>query len=59
MDIMKILITGVKGFIGHHLFNFLSEEGHEVYGIDNLNKYYDVKLKKERLNLFDLNTLKQ
>ena len=32
---MKILITGVKGFIGHHLFNFLSEEGHEVYGIDN------------------------
>ena len=35
MDIMKILITGVKGFIGHHLFNFLTEEGHEVYGIDN------------------------
>ena len=32
---MKILITGVKGFIGHHLFNFLTEEGHEVYGIDN------------------------
>jgi len=32
---MKVLITGVKGFIGHHLYNFLSEEGHEVYGIDN------------------------
>ena len=32
---MKILITGVKGFIGHHLYNFLSEEGHDVYGIDN------------------------
>ncbi len=30
-----ILITGVKGFIGHHLYNFLTEQGHEVHGIDN------------------------
>lgn len=47
---MKILITGTAGFIGYHLANKLLMTGHEVVGIDNLNNYYDVNLKKLRLN---------
>lgn len=47
---MKILITGVAGFIGFHLAQRLLAEGMQVYGIDNLNEYYDVSLKKARLN---------
>lgn len=46
---MKILITGVAGFIGYHLAQRLLQEGMEVIGIDNLNDYYDVSLKKARL----------
>ena len=46
---MKVLITGVAGFIGYHLALRLVDEGHEVLGIDNLNKYYDVQLKLDRL----------
>lgn len=46
---MKILITGVAGFIGFHLATRLLAEGNQVYGIDNLNSYYDVSLKKARL----------
>lgn len=45
----KILITGVAGFIGFHLAKKLLNEGHQVFGIDNLNDYYDVNLKKSRL----------
>ena len=47
---MKILVTGVAGFIGFHLGKRLLEEGHTVIGLDNLTPYYDVKLKKDRLN---------
>jgi UDP-glucuronate 4-epimerase len=47
---MAILITGVAGFIGYHLAQRLLAEGKQVYGIDNLNNYYDVALKKARLN---------
>ncbi|MFS0516949.1 NAD-dependent epimerase [Nostoc sp. UIC 10607] len=47
---MKILITGVAGFIGFHLAQRLLTEGIQVYGIDNFNNYYDVSLKKARLN---------
>lgn len=46
---MQILVTGVAGFIGFFLAKRLLEEGFEVYGIDNLNDYYDVNLKKARL----------
>lgn len=47
---MKILITGAAGFIGFHLVKRLCLEGHQVYGIDSLNTYYDVRLKQARLN---------
>jgi UDP-glucuronate 4-epimerase len=47
---MRVLITGVAGFIGYHLAQRLLAEGSEVYGIDNLNDYYDVNLKKDRLD---------
>jgi UDP-glucuronate 4-epimerase len=48
---MKVLVTGVAGFIGYHLAQRLLAEDIEVYGIDNLNDYYDVNLKKARLSL--------
>lgn len=46
---MKILVTGAAGFIGNHLAIRLLERGDEVIGIDNLNDYYDVNLKMDRL----------
>lgn len=46
---MKILVTGTAGFIGSHLAIRLLERGDEVIGIDNLNDYYDVRLKEARL----------
>lgn len=53
---MKILITGVAGFIGSHLAKRLIERNHTVIGIDNINDYYDRKLKEDRLgNLKDHN----
>lgn len=48
---MKILITGAAGFIGFHLSKRLLEDGQNVVGIDNLNNYYDPKLKKARLKI--------
>lgn len=47
---MKVLVTGVAGFIGYHLAQHLLADGIEIYGIDNLNDYYDVKLKNDRLS---------
>ena len=44
----KILVTGSAGFIGYHLCNRLIKENFKVIGIDNLNDYYDVSLKKSR-----------
>lgn len=46
---MKILLTGVAGFIGAHVCNALLERGDNVVGIDNLNPYYDPELKRARL----------
>ena len=46
---MRILLTGVAGFSGMHTAIRLIEDGHQVIGIDNLNSYYDVSLKKGRL----------
>ena len=45
----KILVTGSSGFIGMHLCKKLLENGHTVLGIDNMNTYYDLNLKKKRL----------
>ncbi|GEK73682.1 MULTISPECIES: NAD-dependent epimerase [Halomonas] len=47
---MKVLITGVAGFIGHAVARKLSGQGHEIVGVDNLNPYYDVALKQARLD---------
>jgi UDP-glucuronate 4-epimerase len=46
---MKILVTGVAGFIGYSVAKHLLERGDEVVGVDNLNAYYDVQLKRDRL----------
>lgn len=53
---MKILVTGAAGFIGHALSLRLLERGDEVVGVDNLNDYYDVELKKARLSRLTGNT---
>ncbi|MEZ2457720.1 NAD-dependent epimerase/dehydratase family protein [Salinicoccus roseus] len=49
----KILVTGSAGFIGFFLTKRLLEDGLEVIGIDNLNDYYDVNLKKDRLKILE------
>jgi UDP-glucuronate 4-epimerase len=46
---MKVLVTGAAGFIGSHVSLYLLERGDEVVGLDNLNDYYDVNLKLDRL----------
>ncbi|MCD8041882.1 MAG: NAD-dependent epimerase/dehydratase family protein [Tannerellaceae bacterium] len=46
---MKVLVTGAAGFIGYYTVKRLLEQGDEVVGLDNINDYYDVKLKYGRL----------
>ena len=48
---MKILATGAAGFIGYHASQRLLAAGHELVGVDNLNGYYDTRLKSARLAL--------
>ena len=45
----KVLVTGAAGFIGFHLCRRLAERGDQVLGLDNLNDYYSVQLKRDRL----------
>lgn len=52
---MKILITGAAGFIGFHVSKILLEKGNEVIGLDNINDYYDIKLKLDRLSELGVN----
>ena len=52
---MVTLITGAAGFIGFHLINRLLKRGEKIIGIDNLSPYYDVNLKKSRLNILKEN----
>jgi UDP-glucuronate 4-epimerase len=47
---MTYLVTGAAGFIGYHVADRLLRDGHEVVGVDNLNDYYDVRLKQARLS---------
>ncbi len=47
---MRFLVTGAAGFIGYHTAKALLDRGDEVVGLDNLNTYYDVKLKEARLS---------
>jgi UDP-glucuronate 4-epimerase len=51
MNSQAILVTGAAGFIGFHLSRRLLEKGESVVGVDNLNEYYDVSLKKARLEI--------
>ncbi|MGB5823480.1 MAG: NAD-dependent epimerase [Proteocatella sp.] len=53
---MKILITGAAGFIGFHLSSLLLNKSYKIIGIDNLNEYYDVKLKEDRLAILGQNS---
>ena len=48
---MEILVTGAAGFIGFHTSKRLLEDGHKVIGLDNVNDYYDVNLKRDRLKI--------
>jgi UDP-glucuronate 4-epimerase len=51
LEKLKIVITGSAGFIGFHLAQKFLEQGYSVIGIDNLNDYYDVQLKIDRLEI--------
>lgn len=45
---VKALVTGAAGFIGYHVASALHEQGHQVWGYDNFNDYYNVQLKRDR-----------
>ena len=49
LEYKHTLVTGAAGFIGFHLSKRLLDEGYRVFGVDNLNDYYDPKLKRDRL----------
>ena len=53
----RILVTGASGFIGFHTTRRLLSLGFDVVGIDDMNPYYDVKLKEDRLNILKSNDL--
>ncbi len=49
----KILVSGFAGFIGMHLCTSLLKDGFEIYGVDNINSYYDKNLKLERIKILN------
>jgi UDP-glucuronate 4-epimerase len=53
LDVKHVIVTGAAGFIGFHLSRYLLDAGIRVTGIDNLNAYYDVGLKNDRLALLE------
>lgn len=55
---MKVLVTGVAGFIGSFLAERLVKRGDEVVGLDNLNAYYPVSLKLDRLKRLGIKEVK-
>lgn len=55
IDYKNALVTGAAGFIGFHLSKRLLDEGIRVFGLDNLNDYYDPKLKQDRLEILKKN----
>lgn len=57
MNKKTILVTGAAGFVGYYLSEKITSEGHKVIGIDNMNDYYDVQLKEERLSKIKDNAL--
>ena len=46
-----ILVTGCAGFIGYHFSQKILKKNHKIVGLDNLNNYYSLKLKKDRLRI--------
>ena len=56
MNTKNILVTGAAGFIGFHLAKRLLALGYHVIGVDNINEYYDVLLKKDRLKILEGNS---
>ena len=53
---MNILVTGAAGFIGYHLTKKILNKNNKVIGVDNINSYYDINLKKNRIK--DLKKIK-
>ena len=54
----RVLITGAAGFIGMHTAIRFLKEGWDVVGLDNINNYYSVSLKRDRLNEINVTTSK-
>ncbi len=48
---MKVLVTGCAGFIGYHMSTYLLNNSYQVIGIDNINDYYEVQLKQDRIKI--------
>ena len=56
---MKVVVTGVAGFIGYHVTKKLILSNYKVVGIDNINNYYDIRLKKDIQPLNDKDSLQK